>query len=65
MIRNGETALKVFPPLMEIYPESKLNYAIYLLKNDHIKKAFNLLKDFKPISSRDYILKAVVHCLYG
>ena len=34
VIRNGEDALKVFPPLMELYPEAKLNLVIHYLKNN-------------------------------
>jgi intraflagellar transport protein 56 len=33
VFNNGENALKIFPPLMEIYPEAKLNLVIHYLKS--------------------------------
>lgn len=32
VFKEGENALKVFPPLIEIYPESKLNLIIHYIK---------------------------------
>ncbi len=37
VVRNGENALKIFPPLMEIYPEAKLNLVIHYLKEGEIE----------------------------
>lgn len=44
-MRGGENALQTLPPLVEIFPEAKLNLIIYYLKNEEISEAFNLVKD--------------------
>jgi hypothetical protein len=40
--------LKVWPGLVDIIPEAKLNLAIFYLKNDDYVSAFNLLSDLEP-----------------
>lgn len=57
--------LKVFSSLVEVIPEAKLNLIIYFLKNDSVSQAFNLIKDLQPNNTKEYILKAIVHCLLG
>ncbi len=57
--------LKVFSSLIDIIPESKLNLIIYYLRNDQITQAYNLIKDLQPNNTKEYILKAIVHCLLG
>ncbi len=57
--------LKVFSSLIDIIPESKLNLIIYYLRNDQITQAFNLIKDLQPNNTKEYFLKAIVHCLLG
>lgn len=37
---DGESALKVFPPLMELYPEAKLNLIIFYLRENKIENAY-------------------------
>lgn len=37
---GGENALQDLPPLVEIFPEARLNLAIYYLKNDDINEAY-------------------------
>lgn len=37
--------MSVLPPLMDVFPEAKLNLIIYYLKNDDINEAYNLAKD--------------------
>jgi intraflagellar transport protein 56 len=65
VIKDGENALKVFSSLVDIIPEAKLNLIIYYLRNDQINNAYNIIKDMQPTSTKEYILKAVVHCLLG
>ncbi len=48
MFRAGKDALKVWPGLVDIIPEAKLNLAIFYLKNDDYVSAFNLLSDLEP-----------------
>lgn len=56
---------KVLPPLVEVFPEAKLNLVIYHLKNDEINEALNLVKDMEPNAPREYIIKGVVHAVVG
>jgi intraflagellar transport protein 56 len=66
---NDENAnsnkLKVFSSLLDIVPEARLNLIIYYLRNDQVNQAYNLIKDLQPNNTKEYILKAVVHCLLG
>ncbi|CAD8102938.1 unnamed protein product [Paramecium sonneborni] len=65
VMRGGENALQTLPPLLEIFPEAKLNLIIYYLKNDEVQEAFNLVKDIQPTSPKEYILKAIVYAMKG
>lgn len=57
--------LKVFSSLSDILPEAKLNLIIYYLRNDQVQQAYLLIKDLQPNNTKEYILKAIVHCLLG
>ena len=57
--------LKTFSNLLDIIPEARQNLIIYYLRNDQINQAYNLIKDMQPITTKDYILKAIVHCVMG
>jgi intraflagellar transport protein 56 len=65
VFRGGENALQVLPPLVDIFPEARLNLVIYYLKNDEINEAYNLIKDMNCVVPKEYILKAVVHATIG
>lgn len=65
VFRNGENALKVFPPLSELFPEAKLNLIIHHVKNKEIDKAYKMIKDLEPMTPKEYILKGVVMAIYG
>lgn len=65
VFRNGENALQVLPPLVEVMPEARLNLVIYHLKNDEVNEAYNLIKDLDCVLPKEYILKAVVHTVIG
>jgi intraflagellar transport protein 56 len=57
--------LKIFSGLIDIIPEARQNLIIYYLRNDQVNQAYNLIKEMQPVTTKDYILKAVVHCLLG
>ncbi len=65
VFRNGENALQVLPPLLDIIPEARLNLVIYYLKHGEIIEAFNLIKDVEPTTPQEYILKGVVYASMG
>ena len=62
---GNSNKLKVFSSLLDIIPEAKQNLIIYYLRNDQVNQAYNLVKELQPVTTKDYILKAVVHCLLG
>ena len=57
--------LKIFSNLLDIIPEARQNLIIYYLRSGLVNQAFNLIKDMQPLTTKDYILKAVVHCFMG
>ena len=57
--------MQFLPPLLELFPETRLNMVIYNLKNDSVQEAFNLVKDLEPTNPREYIIKAVSYLMYG
>ena len=63
VFRSGENALQVLPPLIDLFPEARLNLVIYYLKNEEVNEAYNLIKDMECVVPKDYILKAVVHTM--
>mmetsp|Transcript_1767 Transcript_1767/g.3940 ORF Transcript_1767/g.3940 Transcript_1767/m.3940 type:complete len:561 (-) Transcript_1767:411-2093(-) len=65
VFRNGENAIQVLPPLLDIIPEARLNLVIYHLRTDEAVEAFNLIKDLEPAVPREYILKGVVFAALG
>mmetsp|Transcript_4895 Transcript_4895/g.8470 ORF Transcript_4895/g.8470 Transcript_4895/m.8470 type:complete len:564 (-) Transcript_4895:267-1958(-) len=65
VFRNGENALQVLPPLMDVPLEARLNLVIYYLRNAETGDAFNLIKELEPTTPQEYILKAVVHASIG
>ncbi|XP_050311296.1 intraflagellar transport protein 56 isoform X2 [Anthonomus grandis grandis] len=65
VFRDGEDAMQVFPALVDIVPEARLNLVIHHLRNDDIKEAYELLKDIQPAVPQEYILKGVVNAALG
>lgn len=65
VFRNGENAIQVLPPLLDIIPEARLNLVIYHLRKDEAAEAFALIKDLEPSVPREYILKGVVFAALG
>lgn len=65
VFRDGEDAMQVFPALVDVVPEARLNLVIHYLRNDDIKEAYELLKDVQPAVPQEYILKGVVNAALG
>jgi len=65
VFRNGENAIQVLPPLLDIIPEARLNLVIYHLRLGEAQEAYNLIKDLEPSMPREYILKGVVFAALG
>lgn len=65
VFRNGENALQVLPPLLDIIPEARMNMVIYYLRTDDVVEAYNLIKDLEPSVPREYVLKGVVFAALG
>jgi len=65
VFRNGENAVQVLPPLLDIIPEARLNLVIYHLRTDEAQEAYNLIKDLEPAVPREYVLKGVVFAALG
>lgn len=65
VFRNGEGAMQVFPPLVDVVAEARLNLVIHHLKQDDTKEAYDLLKDMQPAVPQEYILKGVVNAALG
>lgn len=57
VFRNGENALQVLPPLLDVLPEARLNLVIYHLRNGEVAEADELMKDLEPTTPQEYILK--------
>lgn len=65
VFRGGEGALQVFPSLVDIVPEARLNLAIYYLRGGDVHKAEELMKNVQPTVSYEYVLKGAVHAVLG
>jgi intraflagellar transport protein 56 len=65
VFRNGEGALQVFPPLLDVVPEARLNLVIHHLRKDDIISAYNLMRDVEPSTPQEYILKGIVNAVLG
>lgn len=55
----------MFPALVDVVPEARLNLVIHHLRNDDIKEAYELLRDVQPAVPQEYILKGVVNAALG
>lgn len=65
VFRRGANALQVFPPLLDLIPEARLNLVIFHLHNNEIMDAYKLIKDLEPNTPQEYILKGVVNASLG
>lgn len=55
----------MFPSLVDVVPEARLNLVIYHLRQDEVKEAYDLLRDLQPAVPQEYILKGVVNAALG
>ena len=62
---DGQKALQVLPPLVNIIPEAKLNLAIYHLHNKDVELANEILEDLEPTTPQEFMLKAVTKACIG
>ncbi|KAK4473192.1 hypothetical protein MN116_004369 [Schistosoma mekongi] len=65
VFRNGEGALQVLPPLLDVLPEARLNLIIFHLKNDQLQEAYELTKEIDPSTPQEYVIKGVVNAILG
>ncbi|VDQ02952.1 unnamed protein product [Trichobilharzia regenti] len=65
VFRNGEGALQVLPPLIDVLPEARLNLIIFHLKNENLQEAYELTKEIDPSTPQEYVLKGVVNAILG
>lgn len=65
VFRNGDLALQILPPLIDSIAEARFNLAIYYLKKNESQQAYELIKDTHPSVPYEYILKGIVHVVYG
>ncbi|GJQ73447.1 hypothetical protein Trydic_g13807 [Trypoxylus dichotomus] len=65
VFRNGEGAMQVFPPLVDVVAEARLNLVIHYLRQSDTKEAYDLIKDLQPAVPQEYILKGVVNAALG
>eukprot|EP00823_Brevimastigomonas_motovehiculus_P001620 TRINITY_DN1220_c0_g1_i1.p1 TRINITY_DN1220_c0_g1~~TRINITY_DN1220_c0_g1_i1.p1 ORF type:complete len:561 (-),score=105.56 TRINITY_DN1220_c0_g1_i1:1373-3055(-) len=66
VFRNGENAMQMLPPLIDIItPEARLNLVIYHLRNHDLLNAYDLMKNLAPMTPQEYILKGVVNAAYA
>lgn len=65
VFQNGEGALQILPPLVDVIPEARLNLVIYYLKQGNTGEAHELMKDVDPSQPNEYILKGVVNAAVG
>ena len=49
VFRNGEGALQTLPPLVDVIPEARLNLVIYLLRQEEVSEAYELIKASTPL----------------
>eukprot|EP00911_Craspedida_sp_UC1_P001436 UC1_evm1s1082 len=65
VFREGEGALQVLTPLIDVVPEARLNLVIYFLRQNDLDEAYNLIQDLEPKTPQQYTLKAVVNAAIG
>ncbi|RYY34712.1 hypothetical protein EON62_03050, partial [archaeon] len=65
VFRNGDSAQRVLPQLIDAVPEARMNLATYHLRAGNVDEAFELMRDVSPVLPPEYILKAVCHAALG
>jgi intraflagellar transport protein 56 len=65
VFRNGEGALGVLPPLLDVVPEARANLAVYHLRGGRLADAAALVEDMVPSCAAEHLLKAAVAASLG
>ncbi|CAJ0585457.1 unnamed protein product, partial [Mesorhabditis spiculigera] len=65
VFKNGDGALQILPPLLDIVPEARVNLVLYYLRRDEIDQALRLVNDLEPSHSPEFIVKAMTFTLHG
>jgi intraflagellar transport protein 56 len=65
VFRGGEGALQIFPSLVDVLPEARLNLVICYLRNNDTMAAYGLMKDLEPSTPQEYVLKGIVNVVLG
>uniref|UniRef100_A0A158Q750 TPR_REGION domain-containing protein n=1 Tax=Elaeophora elaphi TaxID=1147741 RepID=A0A158Q750_9BILA len=65
VFNDGNAALQVFPPLIETFPEARLNLIIFYLKRGEVDAALHLVSDMDPLHPTEHLLKAITYCTFG
>ncbi|KAK7200218.1 putative intraflagellar transport protein C3 [Novymonas esmeraldas] len=66
VFNNGDGAMQVLPAILDVgIPEARLNLVIYHLRHEHINEAYELMANVEPLTTQEFILKAVVNAYMG
>lgn len=65
IFNNIDKSLEILPVLLDIVPEARLNLATYHLIHFNVKEAYNLVKNLKPRSAHEYVVKGAVFASLG
>lgn len=65
VFNKGEDALRILPPLIDVLPEARFNLVVYYIQQNEIESAFKLMKEFRPSTVEEYILKATTYACMG
>lgn len=65
VFRNGEGAQQHLPPLLSFPPETRTNLAMFHINEGNMDSALSLVKDMEPVTTPEYIVKAIAHSQVG
>ncbi|KAJ7283047.1 hypothetical protein O6H91_Y351200 [Diphasiastrum complanatum] len=63
--RNGNGSLQVFPPLVDILPEARINLVTYYMRKNESQQAYEVMKEYEPTSLQEYVIKAIASASLG
>ncbi|KAJ7283046.1 hypothetical protein O6H91_Y351200 [Diphasiastrum complanatum] len=56
---------KVFPPLVDILPEARINLVTYYMRKNESQQAYEVMKEYEPTSLQEYVIKAIASASLG
>uniref|UniRef100_A0A915KVI2 Intraflagellar transport protein 56 n=1 Tax=Romanomermis culicivorax TaxID=13658 RepID=A0A915KVI2_ROMCU len=65
VFRKGENALQIFPPLLDVVSEARLNLVLCYLSKNEVENAYDFIKNFDVVSPLEANIKAIVFALVG